>query len=194
MEEGHSDSDHENHDIAMDLELYEHIQLPRLHNQLGESWLLTPPPCFTGTGGVSQLQSSPLENLLIEHPSMSVYRHNRCFLQDMEEENDQENQPGQGEQPNHRPQAATNANAVQQRPQPSARAVRACTGAAEQMKVTRYQQRHQQALAGKQLSHKCLDRSNKTLIVQGTRRHLSARNRASHPSGAKSGRRSQRVH
>ncbi|KAK1895529.1 Tumor protein p53-inducible nuclear protein 1 [Dissostichus eleginoides] len=36
-----------------------------------ESWFVTPPPCFTGRG--SLLESSPLENLLIEHPSMSVY-------------------------------------------------------------------------------------------------------------------------
>uniref|UniRef100_A0A1B6LM99 Tumor protein p53-inducible nuclear protein 1 n=1 Tax=Graphocephala atropunctata TaxID=36148 RepID=A0A1B6LM99_9HEMI len=37
-----------------------------------ESWFLTPPPCFTSTAP-SGLETSPLENLLIEHPSMSVY-------------------------------------------------------------------------------------------------------------------------
>ncbi|CAH0547501.1 unnamed protein product [Brassicogethes aeneus] len=37
-----------------------------------ESWFLTPPPCFTSAGPV-MLETSPLENLLIEHPSMSVY-------------------------------------------------------------------------------------------------------------------------
>lgn len=37
-----------------------------------ESWFLTPPPCFTSAGPVL-LETSPLENLLIEHPSMSVY-------------------------------------------------------------------------------------------------------------------------
>nr|CAH7719835.1 unnamed protein product [Callosobruchus chinensis] len=37
-----------------------------------ESWFVTPPPCFTSAGPV-HVETSPLENLLIEHPSMSVY-------------------------------------------------------------------------------------------------------------------------
>ncbi|XP_053952595.1 uncharacterized protein LOC128859649 isoform X1 [Anastrepha ludens] len=36
------------------------------------SWYLTPPPCFTSNGPV-HMEISPFENLLIEHPSMSVY-------------------------------------------------------------------------------------------------------------------------
>lgn len=40
---------------------------------LEESWFVTPPPCFTGRGSQPALETSPLENLLIEHPSMSVY-------------------------------------------------------------------------------------------------------------------------
>ncbi|GLV45803.1 Diabetes and obesity regulated [Carabus blaptoides fortunei] len=39
-----------------------------------ESWFLTPPPCFTSAGPI-HMETSPLENLLIEHPSMSVYQH-----------------------------------------------------------------------------------------------------------------------
>lgn len=43
---------------------------------LEESWFITPPPCFTGHGSEPVLlETSPLENLLIEHPSMSVYAH-----------------------------------------------------------------------------------------------------------------------
>ncbi|XP_060905478.1 tumor protein p53-inducible nuclear protein 1 [Labrus mixtus] len=43
---------------------------------LEESWFVTPPPCFTGRGSKPiLLETSPLENLLIEHPSMSVYAH-----------------------------------------------------------------------------------------------------------------------
>ncbi|KAM8870377.1 tumor protein p53-inducible nuclear protein 1 [Spinachia spinachia] len=43
---------------------------------LEESWFVTPPPCFTGRGvQPTLLEASPLENLLIEHPSMSVYAH-----------------------------------------------------------------------------------------------------------------------
>lgn len=39
-----------------------------------DSWFLTPPECFINfNDGSVRLESSPLENLLIEHPSMSVY-------------------------------------------------------------------------------------------------------------------------
>ncbi|KAH8365876.1 hypothetical protein KR093_006742 [Drosophila rubida] len=37
-----------------------------------ESWYVTPPPCFTSIGPIN-MEASPFENLLIEHPSMSVY-------------------------------------------------------------------------------------------------------------------------
>lgn len=40
---------------------------------LEESWYVTPPACFTRAGPVN-VETSPLEDLLIEHPSMSVYR------------------------------------------------------------------------------------------------------------------------
>ncbi|XP_067015841.1 tumor protein p53-inducible nuclear protein 1 isoform X2 [Anabrus simplex] len=43
-----------------------------------ESWFLTPPPCFTSEGPI-HMETSPLENLLIEHPSMSVYQHSSHF-------------------------------------------------------------------------------------------------------------------
>lgn len=42
-------------------------------HHMEESWFLTPPPCFTSTEPVN-METSPFENLLIEHPSMSVYR------------------------------------------------------------------------------------------------------------------------
>ncbi|XP_034029806.1 tumor protein p53-inducible nuclear protein 1 [Thalassophryne amazonica] len=45
-------------------------------SSLEESWFVTPPPCFMGRGSQPVLlETSPLENLLIEHPSMSVYAH-----------------------------------------------------------------------------------------------------------------------
>lgn len=51
------------------------ISLPSSPTQmacLDGSWYITPPSCFTA-GPPSHVQTSPLENLLIEHPSMSVY-------------------------------------------------------------------------------------------------------------------------
>lgn len=40
---------------------------------LEESWYVTPPACFT-RAAPANVETSPLEDLLIEHPSMSVYR------------------------------------------------------------------------------------------------------------------------
>ncbi|KFO98824.1 Tumor protein p53-inducible nuclear protein 2 [Calypte anna] len=41
---------------------------------MDESWFVTPPPCFTAEEpGPGDVGSSPMEDLLIEHPSMSVY-------------------------------------------------------------------------------------------------------------------------
>lgn len=47
---------------------------------LEESWFITPPPCFTAGGlPTVKVETSPMENLLIEHPSMSVYAvHSSC--------------------------------------------------------------------------------------------------------------------
>lgn len=39
----------------------------------GEGWILAPPPIFTAINRRTNHLSDPLENLLIEHPSMSVY-------------------------------------------------------------------------------------------------------------------------
>ncbi|KAM9308430.1 tumor protein p53-inducible nuclear protein 1 [Gastrophryne carolinensis] len=51
---------------------------------LEESWFVTPPPCFTaGDLTTTDVETSPMENLLIEHPSMSVYAvHNVCNKQE----------------------------------------------------------------------------------------------------------------
>ncbi|KAM4692381.1 tumor protein p53-inducible nuclear protein 2 [Rhinophrynus dorsalis] len=47
---------------------------PHPPHSMEESWFVTPPPCFTAEGSChSEVGSSPLEDLLIEHPSMSVY-------------------------------------------------------------------------------------------------------------------------
>jgi len=49
------------------------------HPSMDECWLVTPPPCFMGSPQQAVVMSNPLEDLLIEHPSMSVYhpRHRR---------------------------------------------------------------------------------------------------------------------
>ena len=47
----------------------EHLE----HPSVNECWIVTPPPCFVGSER-GEITTSPLENLLIEHPSMSVYQ------------------------------------------------------------------------------------------------------------------------
>jgi len=44
-----------------------------VHPSMEECWLVTPPPCFVGNSQQAAITTSPLEDLLIEHPSMSVY-------------------------------------------------------------------------------------------------------------------------
>uniref|UniRef100_V9L4J7 Tumor protein p53 inducible nuclear protein 2 n=1 Tax=Callorhinchus milii TaxID=7868 RepID=V9L4J7_CALMI len=54
---------------------------------LEESWFVTPPPCFTAEGQEpGEVEISPLENLLIEHPSMSVYAGSNTNISTMEDE------------------------------------------------------------------------------------------------------------
>jgi len=64
-----------------------------LPSSMDESWYVTPPPCFTSTGPVN-VETSPLENLLIEHPSMSVYHSIRSMQQSSEDDEDIEEQDG----------------------------------------------------------------------------------------------------
>ncbi|KAH9490367.1 hypothetical protein Btru_041607 [Bulinus truncatus] len=47
----------------------------RPRGNASEPWVVAPAPCFTGSqvGEIDTVSRSPLENLLIEHPSMSVY-------------------------------------------------------------------------------------------------------------------------
>ncbi|XP_054164557.1 tumor protein p53-inducible nuclear protein 1-like [Oppia nitens] len=42
------------------------------HN-MDESWFITPPPCFNSLCNTVIVETTPLENLLIEHPSISVF-------------------------------------------------------------------------------------------------------------------------
>lgn len=81
--EGDSDTYSSEDDDNMKEDGLEQVRLTRAvsdesvnssHNRImDESWFITPPPCFSSQTGPVQLRTSPLENLLIEHPSMSVY-------------------------------------------------------------------------------------------------------------------------
>lgn len=73
-----------------------------LDSGVEESWFVTPPPCFTSTAPVT-VETSPLENLLIEHPSMSVYRRVQRSPSPLEEPSPVSPSPAQLQPPVARP-------------------------------------------------------------------------------------------
>jgi hypothetical protein len=82
----------EHHEFqCQELQLYvpnknvEFMQKTYIPTTMDESWFVTPPPCFTSTGPIS-VKTSPLENLLIEHPSMSVYRFMRSSSDEIQDD------------------------------------------------------------------------------------------------------------
>ncbi|KAK7498765.1 hypothetical protein BaRGS_00009857 [Batillaria attramentaria] len=152
-------------------------------SDLTESWIVTPPPCFTASGSVAQLEESPLENLLIEHPSMSVYHAHRGS----ESTNDQENIVAVVPPSGHRRQHGV-VQQTQRRPH-----VLASHSSTEQIRVARSYQRQQCKTLSKQFNRKCTERSNKTRLQNYCRKQGSARNRSLRPSGCMSGRRGQRA-
>lgn len=61
--------------------------VPRFTEVLEESWYITPPSCFNASqADSSSLETSPLENLLIEHPSMSVYGPTQALWDDVDDD------------------------------------------------------------------------------------------------------------
>jgi len=57
-----------------------------------ESWLVTPPQCFNSKHRRNKnAKANPMENLLIEHPSMSIYQENE-ETQSSEDQTEERNQ------------------------------------------------------------------------------------------------------
>lgn len=156
---------------------------------LSESWIVTPPPCFTASGSGAELEENPLENLLIEHPSMSVYHtHHGAESTTNSSTSVQENIVAVP------PPLNQHQDGVVQQAQGRLQML-ASHSSAEQIKLTRSHQRQQYKALGKHLTRKCTERNNKTRLVKNScKKQSSARNRALHPSGCMSGRRSQRAH
>ncbi|XP_072099412.1 tumor protein p53-inducible nuclear protein 2 isoform X1 [Mobula birostris] len=115
---------------------------------LEESWFVTPPPCFTAEGQDDiQVESSPLENLLIEHPSMSVYADsntNISTLEDVSEINI----------------GTTAQTRVERWAPPAPAAVLGRTGILEKANQVRRIQRAKQRVEKRQLSRNRLQRQN----------------------------------
>ncbi|XP_051887357.1 tumor protein p53-inducible nuclear protein 2 isoform X1 [Pristis pectinata] len=116
---------------------------------LEESWFVTPPPCFTAEGQDEiQVESSPLENLLIEHPSMSVYADSNTNISTLEDANEE----------------VGNGNTAQTRVErwapPAPAAVLGRTGILEKANQVRRIQRAKQRVEKRQLSRNRIQRQN----------------------------------
>lgn len=133
------------------------------------SWYVTPPPCFVARRPV-HLETSPLENLLIEHPSMSVYGP-PCLR-------------GAPLTPPPSPPPSTAVPASRALPGPRPAALAARAGWLEQLRPS---QRSQVQREQRQLGRGQLERQNR--IVQTGNRHPKRRDRtAARRSGANNNR------
>ena len=124
---------------------------------LEDSWLVTPPSCFTA-GGVSpeRLEPGPLENLLIEHPSMSVYGPRGRASSAGEESESSDTEPTRKQK------------GVQRRPPRRAHAVAARAGILTQSATFKSMQRACAKQTRRKLASKALERSNKIVCYRST--------------------------
>ncbi|XP_066289600.1 tumor protein p53-inducible nuclear protein 1-like [Branchiostoma lanceolatum] len=129
------------------------VRIPENH-PVEESWFVTPPPCFTA-GGQSPvaMETNPMENLLIEHPSMSVYvqRPSRNSSGETTESSSDSSGPRQQQRRD-----------VVHRPPQRAAAIAARVGIVEQAKMKRHAQRVQERHEKKAYSKTNLQRANLT--------------------------------
>ena len=138
-----------------------HIVYPSME----ESWLVTPPPCFTAGGNSPhRMETSPLENLLIEHPSMSVYTSRGRPHSTGVESSDSENEDVDEAQPER-------VVASVRQPPHQGRAVAARVGLAAQGAMARSMQVSKQRQEARQVCRSKLQRSNQALHQASANRH-----------------------
>ena len=172
---------------------HRHIRfLNQSNHDSADGWILTPPPCFTAKQKHScNVDASPLENLLIEHPSMSVYTSLECEgggggpgldAGDMDVELGAEvtaSCHGDEKQLAHQPPRR-------------ARAVAARAGLIAQIENIKVAQRQQTRWASRKLSRKLTNKENKVREHGALGRQQGRRARIQRPSGCMSGRMGQR--
>ncbi|XP_065338220.1 tumor protein p53-inducible nuclear protein 2 isoform X2 [Cloeon dipterum] len=126
---------------------------------LEESWFVTPPPCFTSQGPV-ELETSPLENLLIEHPSMSVYHRPAMPQHTPSPRSASLSPPPRGRA--RQPLAAVN-------PRPQRTLVTLAKQQQQQNAAVQAAQKVQQKVGAQQMRRTALDRNNKARDVGSAR-------------------------
>ena len=153
------------------------------HGLANEAWIITPPPCFTAGKNSADVGITDLENLLIEHPSMSVYKRSGS---DGEESNDSESSVER----EHLVLENSKRSQVASRQAPHrARAISARAQLMSQVEKIKVAQRVQTRQTTRLLSKKSTERSNK---VSHCDKHQARKNKLRQPSGRMSGRVPQR--
>ncbi|XP_059475372.1 tumor protein p53-inducible nuclear protein 2 [Neocloeon triangulifer] len=130
---------------------------------LEESWFVTPPPCFNSQGPV-ELETSPLENLLIEHPSMSVYHrpHHSIAAAPLQQRSASLSPPPRGRR------ARQPLTAVNPRP-PRPLCITLAKQHQQQNAAVQAAQKVQQKVGAQQMRRAALDRNNKARDVGSAR-------------------------
>ena len=155
----------------------------------GESWLVTPPPCFTAGGrSEDRVEASPMENLLIEHPSMSVYgprgRNSSTGVESDLSESSNKSETAAG--PAQRPPLSQAVHRCSPR-RPQAVAQRA--GLLAHVQSVRIVQRVKQQKERRQMSRNTLQRSNRVHDTQSRNKHQRRKDFMLRPSGRSNDRR-----
>lgn len=150
-----------------------------IHPSLCESWLVTPPPCFTAGGPSEMPHPSPLENLLIEHPSMSVYG-----LRPREHSAGEDSQQSSVSSPEDHPSSQAGRALASSHPSSRSNILTARASLQQaQVRATRSMQKSTQKYEQQRLARKALQRSNR-VQRHNSRAHRQRRSdRMLHHSG-----------
>ncbi|XP_073841814.1 tumor protein p53 inducible nuclear protein isoform X1 [Musca autumnalis] len=147
---------------------------------MDESWFVTPPPCFTSIGPIN-MEASPYENLLIEHPSMSVYHSIRSVQEDTAESyiefdlDDVKKAKKDKKLANNKENVQRkNSQAVQQRSSAGFRLDRQSVAQLKQELMARSAQKTQSKKERKDICRSAIKRANKVRDVQ-SKNHTSRR-------------------
>ncbi|XP_034480561.1 uncharacterized protein LOC117786424 isoform X1 [Drosophila innubila] len=130
-----------------------------------ESWYVTPPPCFTSIGPIN-MEASPFENLLIEHPSMSVYHSIRSSQAGTESFVNLDLGAAETSQPAEPEAEPVQAAAVQQQRSNSARFDRHAAAELKQQTLARHSQKSNNKKQHQQLCRSAIKRANKVRDIQ----------------------------
>lgn len=156
-----------------------HLYVHTRHGHSAEAWLLTPPSCFTAGGEeCPRVAVTDLENLLIEHPSMSVYKRSGSDGESNDSESSMEVVV-----------KSKRSQAVNRQAPKRARTVSARAQVLAQVTQVKQAQKVQEKRTTKRNNKKGLERTNKVAICD---KNVSRKNRVRNPSGQMNGRVPQR--